>query len=666
MFFDDEILPLRKKAVLKQLPPIPVTGWRAPSEFPRLTEAAALSLDVETFDPELLTAGPGWARGRGHIVGVSLGAIDKAGNAAAWYFPIRHTVCPEQNLSINNVLSYVKFQLETNKPKVGANLLYDIGWLSEEGIDVKGKLFDVQFAEALIDETARVALDVLGQKYLNEGKETNLLYDWIRQAYSPNESELRADIYRSPPCLVGKYAEADALLPLRIIKEQWKELASQELTDLFRLECDLIPILIKMRRAGVSVDVELAHRMKVELEAETKELYKQIKTEYDYTLDSTSNANIAKFFDAQGVKYNFSENGKGSFEKEWLETLEHPAGKLLNNIRHHEKICSTFLQKYIIDKNVDGKLYPQFHPLKGDRNGTLVGRFASSDPNLQNIPARTKLGKRVRTCFIPDKGHIGWRKHDYSQIHYRLLAHYACDKGDGSADALRLRYSNNPATDYHMDVYYNVAPLLGWSLTDKEEIAIKRRPVKNVNFGLLYGQTNTALAHTAGFSQAQAKQFFDAYHKAAPYVRATMDAIGLEVQEFGFVRTLLGRRVRFNLWEPVFERKQFPLPYNQAIRQYGSNIKRAYEYRGVNYKFQGSEPDIMKTALRDCDNSGVFDYTGYPRLTVHDELDWSKIDDSPQMNEAFTFIQRTMENAIRLRIPVKVDATQGPNWGKVD
>jgi DNA polymerase-1 len=151
-----------------------------------------------------------------------------------------------------------------------------------------------------------------------------------------------------------------------------------------------------------------------------------------------------------------------------------------------------------LDKNINGKLYPQFHPLKGDENGTVVGRFASSDPNLQNIPTRTKLGKKVRQCFVPEQGQ--WVKFDYSQLHYRILANFAVDKGDGSANALRKRYCDNPATDYHLDVYHNVAPLVGWSTTDEEEIKDKRRPIKNINFGLLYGQGEKSLAYKAGFT----------------------------------------------------------------------------------------------------------------------------------------------------------------------
>lgn len=674
MFFENEVLPSRKRAALRALPAVPNTGWSAPSEPPNLAAAVALGMDTETFDPELNTAGPGWARGpKGHIVGVSLAACDRAGNRGQWYFPLRHTVEPETNLDPGRVFPWLKTVLETPVPKIGTNLLYDAGWLTEENIYLAGELHDVQFAEALLDETALVALDVLSYKYLKRGKQTSLLYDWIREAYRPNESEIRAEIYRAPPRLVGPYAEIDAANPLDIIQKQWPLLNAENLGYVYRLECDLIPLLVRMRRDGVTVDVEAAIKLKEELEIETRELYEKLYQQYGVRIEKVSAGEVAKIFDSIGIKYpkTSAEKPKPSFQKEWLAALEHPIGDEINEIREHEKMCGTFLQSYIIDKNVKGKLFPQFHPLKSDDNGTLVGRFASSDPNLQNVPSRTKLGKKVRIIVKPDTGHHCWQKNDYSQIHYRILADQAVDNGDGSADALRKRYNDNPNTDYHRDVYLSVAPLMSWDTSDEKHAEFVRRPIKNVNFGLLYGQSlkslmyKTATYFGGSFTAAQGKQFFEAYFTGAPYVKPTMKNIGQEVQRFGYITTVLGRRVRFKLWEPnSYGERGYPLPYEAAIREYGSNIRRAYEYRGVNYKFQGTEPDIMKHGMRDCLRSGVYDYVGVPRITVHDELGFSVRDDTPQSREAFAFIQRTMQDTIKLRVPVKVDVNRGPNWGE--
>lgn len=680
MLFDDIDLPKRKGAALRALPPVPKTGWKAP-DFPNLSGARAIALDVETYDPDLTTAGPGWARGRGHIVGASLAAIDHVGNTGKWYFPIRHTVEPETNLEPANVLAFLKHTLENPYTlKIGAHLLYDLGWLTEENIYVQGELHDIQFGEALIDNNARVGLDVLATKYLGEHKESDELKEWITKAYKPKKSAWRGDIYRAPPRLVGPYGESDADLPLRIWQAQAPIIERENLEYLYRLENDLIPLYIMMRQKGVRVNVEKAYLLKQELEGEVNDLYDHIRDEYGFDLESIDSRQVGKLLDRVGISYPRTKptksypNGNPSIDKEWLADLDHPLGQIIHDIREREKINGTFIQSYILDKNVNGILHPQFHPLRGESNGTLVGRYSSSDPNLQNIPSRTELGKRVRECFEPYKGHYGWRKLDYSQIHYRILAHNAVDNGDGSAEALRERYRNDPDTDYHQDVLFNVAPLMGWDTSDDEHNKFVRRPIKNVNFGLLYGQTEkslrkkTAAYFGSSFTEEQAKGFFDAYHRAAPYVKATMDAIEAEATANGYVETVLGRRIRMPLWEPFdnYRRQAIPLPKDQAVKHYGSFIRLAFAYRSINYKFQGSEPDIMKEGLRKCWRSGVFEVTGVPALTVHDELDWSQMDDSPETLEAFRFIQETMANAVKLSVPVKVDASEGPNWGKAD
>lgn len=692
MFFTDQQPITRKNARLLEPPPIPDTGWRPPSYFPNLIgNCSAISFDVETKEQDF-DAGPGWSRGKSHVVGVSVAARDRLGNQGAWYFPCRHEIETHLNLDPRNVFAWCNEVLDTPTiPKVGANITYDIGSLADEGVKVTGEINEVQFAEALIDSDAYVALDVLGHKYLKRGKHDTQLLKWQRAAYPfTPEDKRRRDIYRSPPQLVGPYAIEDAVMPFEVLDKQFPILDREGLNYVYRLECDIIPLMVRMRQVGVTVDLGIAEEMLYELEKETRELYAAVKRDYGYSIDATDSGQLGRLFDFVGIKYprntptDRNPDGSPQIRKEWLRDLEHPLGELLNNIREHEKICGTFLRSYILEKAIPifgsnnlAILHPQFHQMKGDENGTMVGRFSSSDPNLQNIPSRTKLGKRVRTCFVHDTGHAYWLKYDYSQIHYRILAHNAIDTGDGSAEALRQRYRDDPKTDYHMDVYKNVSPFLGWSQDYtldaegkyNEEIQLRRRPIKNVNFGLLYGQGISSLAYKSGLSGRQADEFFKAYHQGAPYVKPTMEMIAAEVQEFGYVTTLLGRRIRFTEWEPRVKDWDNPakaLPYREALSRYGSDIKRAYDYRGVNYKFQGSEPDIMKKGMRDCLNSGVFDYTGVPRLTVHDELDFSVREDTPAMRDAFAYIRETMQNAIRLRVPVYVDRSTGPSWGKAD
>lgn len=659
--FDENQLVPRKAARRNRPPAFADTGFRVPEgPIPGLETARILSIDTETYDPNIDAYGPGWARNDGFICGVSLATHD-----AAWYFPVAHTFDPSENIQqTEQFWNWLRWLLNENPvPVCGANLSYDFGWLHKYGVKPRGQIHDVQYAEALIDTFAEVALEILGWKYCHKGKTTSALYDWIRQAYPYTpETKLRKEIYRSPVALAGPYAMEDAALPLQVLDKQLPIIGRDGLDYVYRLECDLIPMLTAMRARGVLVDLEYANELKVMLGHGIKELYQKIKTDFDYSLADTDSRRLGPFFAYLGIDVPRTADGNYSVQKEWLKALEHPAGQMVLDIRQKEKLIGTFINGHIIGANVNGRVFPQFHQLRSDEGGTKVGRFASSTPNLQQIPARTKEGKMIRSAFVKDTDHECWVKFDYSQVHYRILAHYAVGPG---SDELRARYNNDRKTDYHRDVYNNVAPLMGWSLTDEDEIELYRRPVKNVNFGLLYGQSERRLAYTTGFSGAQAEQFFKAYFQGAPYVKPTMKATENEMMQNGFIDTILGRRTYFNEWEPAeYGVRGVPCSYEQARLKWGNNIRLAYGYRAINYRFQGSEPDIMKSGMRSLWQSGVLEYTGVPHVTVHDELGFSRRDSSPIVLQAFEFAQQVMENTIKLRVPLFVDRSEGPTWGK--
>lgn len=677
MFFTAfDNLPKRKQAVLKELPPIPENGWRPPQYFPNLSNAVTIGIDCETKETDF-DHGPGWARDKGHIVGFSVAAMARDGSRGKWYFPVRHETESEWNLDPVSCFGWLRETLASPTPKTGANLIYDMGWLTTENIDVKGELLDVQFAEALIDEEGKTALDFLGRKYGAGGKDTADLYGWLAQAFGGNPTGAqRANIWRAPPRLVGPYAEADADLPLTILARQWPVLEAQGLVDLFRMECASIPLLVRMRLAGVSVDLNRAHELDQELETDGDALEVRLFDMTGIRCNVNSPDDVARVFDAAGLKYPRTAGGAPSFVKEFLQAVEHPVGKLINSIRELRKIRSTFVQSYLLESHKPsgdpgrGTVHCVFHPLRSDDGGAKTGRFASSDPNLQNIPVRSEAGRKVRSAFITEPGHKFWKKIDYSQIEYRMLAHFATgvtQEEMAACERLRETYVNNPKTDYHDNTYAMVCPLMGWDFNDPDKVlrANRRKPIKNINFGLVYGQTEKALAIKAGWTPAQAKEFFGAYHKAAPYAKSTMKAIANEVQQFGYVTTIAGRRTRFELYEPTFERN-IALPLEQALQRYGSRIKRAYDYKGVNYKLQGSAADVIKRAMVRAFQDGVFDVTGYPKLQVHDELDFSVIDDSPQQREAYEYLIHVLENTTACRVPVAVDVKNGPNWGAID
>lgn len=651
---DHEAGTLRKRAQLRALPATPETGWRPPAEFPNLSSAAVIAFDVETKELDF-DNGAGWARGQGHIVGFSVAAVTHKGERGRWYFPVRHEHEGHLNLDPRAAFAWLRSVLETPTPKIGANLIYDIGWLTEENIFVEGPLFDVQFAEALLNESGLVNLDFLANKYLGIGKETSYLYEWCANAFGGKATaKQRENIWRASPRLVGPYAEADASLPLDIFAKQKPLLSAETLDDVFDMECRLIRPLVRMRRRGVRVDLDYAEKLYTDIKTDIMRLEGELKNMIGFEVNVDAPQSLQKAFDALSIPYERTAIGNPSFTAAFLKSVDHPAAALIRDVREHKKIASTFVRNYILQKNVNGRLHCNFHPLRGDDSGTRSGRFSSDDPNLQNIPTRSALGKKVRMAFVCDEGSHAWRKIDYSQIEYRCLAHFAVGPG---ADALRAKYNEDPKTDYH-----NVTGAL---VTEKTGITLQRSYVKNINFGLLYGMSEKLLASILGITLDEAKPLFRAYHDGNPYVGETMKAAAREVNAYGYITTIMGRRSRFDMWEST-ESKSFALPFDKALEYFGQAIRRAHTHKAINRRLQGSAADMMKKAMVELFESGVYDEIGVPLLTVHDELDHDVKDDSERTREAFRYIEHVMETALPLRIPVKIDAGSGPNWGAVE
>lgn len=646
---------------LGPLPEIPETGWRPPTEMPNIRHAKWLSIDCETYDPELTKNGPGWARGKGHICGISV-AVD----GGKWYFPMRHEVQKELNLDAEMVLRWARWAFGGTGVKIGANFLYDIGWLAHEGVTVEGQLYDCQYAEALLNETSKLALDELGWKYLRERKETDILKPWAQGYYLTGEKTWRKDIYRCPVTMVGPYAEQDAVLPQRVLMEQWGQIQQRGLNDLFHMECDLINLLVAMRFQGVTVDVGYASQLYDELGEEQKRQSDIMKHIVGFEVNTNSASDLERAFQNLGLSYGRTEpteanpEGNPSFTADFLKTVDHDFARAVLAEKSHAKIRGTFLKSYILDSHIPvagtnnlGKVYCSFNPVSGTEGGTRTGRFSSSNPNLQNIPTRTEIGARIREAFVMDYGHKHVRDYDYSQIEYRMLAHFAT--GAGAAE-VRAKYWSDPNLDYH--------DMIGELIFLATGIKLKRGYVKNINFGLVYGLGKDALAEALGVAVKEANDITASFHKAVPFARSTMEALTEEVNRSGIVTTILGRQSHFDLWEPAGYGKKgngFPLPYKAALDKWGTGIMRAYLYRALNYRLQGSAADLMKKAMVRCWKEGVFAVTGVPRLTVHDELFFSEPEGIP--DEGWAEMKNIMENCIPgINVPIRADFGVGCNW----
>lgn len=435
--------------------------------LPNPATVTVVGIDTETYDPDLIEGGPGWGRNWGHVVGISI-AIELN---KVYYFPLRHTVEPEDNVEAEPVIAYLKDLLSRPIPKVGANLIYDVGWLNTLGIEVAGPLYDIQFAEALINPDSRdLSLEAIAKYYLGTGKDSNELYEWCAKKYGGKpDSKQRANIYRAPPRLVGAYAESDAILPLQILEKQEERLEELGLVDLFKLECRLIPLLIKMRQRGMPVDILKAHEAREDMICSEDIMQGMMDVQAGFKINVMSGPQLAKYFDKVGLDYPKTAKGNPSFTGPWLNGQHTKEAKLINDLRKIRKARGSFIENAIIEKAINSKIYPSLHPLRSEDGGTITGRFSSSKPNSQQFPARDEeLAPIIRGIFIPEDGYTHWCKMDFSQIEYRMFAHFSGD------DQIIQEYQD-PVTDYH--------DLVGKLLGGK----VPRKLVKNYNFASIYG-----------------------------------------------------------------------------------------------------------------------------------------------------------------------------------
>ena len=652
-----------------------------------------VAIDLETYDPQLKTHGSGAIIGKGKVCGIALAFKDEK-----MYIPIRHRYS-HQNLDPKITwkrLNKILFQRDDVK-KVFHNAMYDVCWIRKEsGLMPKGPIYDTMVAASIIDENRtgkkRYTLDSLSRDYLGETKYKNDLEE-ISNVDDPmsNMHKLSWDQGR-------EYAEQDVSLTIKlwnVIKKEIKKPIStgtknvKTLESIFDLETRLFPCLVEMRFRGVRIDEKRTKTFGKELEDERNKILDQIKKETGVEILLWSADSFEPLLKQQNITdYKVTpKTGRPSITKLYLESHTNKYLKLIAKARQLDKLHNTFVTSILKYSN-KGRIHADINQIRSDQGGTVTGRFSMSNPNLQQIPARTEQGSKIRELFLPEEN-CKWASFDYSQQEPRLVVHYALklkDQDISGAMDMAERYNKEPDTDFH-DMVADMA-------------SITRKQAKTINLGLFYGMGKNKLARSLELETEEAKDLFDQYHKRVPFVRQLANSLQKYAEENKQIYTLEDRFCRFNKWEPrdkywnaeegrfvvqkykddengvkqimeeavpildgIDEAKDY-YKANRSLEQhkqdpfaenFESFCQPAFTYKALNRLIQGSAADMTKKAVVLLFEEGIV-----PHIQIHDELCFS-IESEEQAEK----IKTIMENAIKLEVPNKVDYESGPNWGTI-
>lgn len=680
------------------------------SDLPHWADYDRVALDIETRDDDLTTLGLGVRRGA-YITGVSFCCGDEHG--PAFYLPMRHDGGGNYG-EPDRVMEYLRHQARHFRGEiVGANLQYDLDFLEEEGVLFKPAFHrDIQVSGPLLDEPTlarmkdkdtgewywgeefhRMSLDAQAVRLGISGKDETGLNAWAAE----HKLHPKKDMWKAPASIVVPYAIQDVRLPLQIIQAHDVEIRRQDLGQVYDLESRLLPVLLKMRRRGVEVDLDRleyidAKALQIEHNA-CREVTRISGREMSID-DISKSAALAKILEATGVKVPLTEakisqktgkptGGNPSVKAEWLRSLDTPLADAILVAKKWNKVRTTFCAS-IRAHQINGRVHCTFNQLRqerddGDIKGAAFGRLSSSDPNLQQQPARDpEIGPLWRSIYLPDNGGQ-WACLDFSGQEPRMIIHYAeqtgCKGGADAANACRTDpdWDNHSMMAAMMYDEFRQADLLSDDKTVAKAAKQMRGEAKTIFLGLCYSMGEGKLAKSLGLptewvvrdpnerqwtvhpvsspeggalrkasarpfevSGPEGKALMQRFKDKVPYIKHLQDMVKNRARNEGFIRTLLGRRCRF----PI---------HPETGKLFG-------EHKGLNRLIQGSSADQTKMAMILADDAGI-----RMQLQVHDELDltiWN-MREAEQLNEI-------MVHAIELSVPTVCDIEIGPNWGHLE
>jgi DNA polymerase-1 len=572
-----------------------------------LLQQDSVCFDTETTGLDELTA---------ELVGIAFSWKEGTG----YYLPF-----PEDRLACETKLAYLKPFFENSKiEKVGHNLKYDIKVLQQYGLEVQEPIFDTMIAHYLINPDMRHNMDVLAETYLG---------------YKPQPiSELigKKGIYQGsmrhvPLEKQKEYAVEDADITLQLKNHFTKELATQEVVDLFhKIELPLVRVLASMESAGIRIDVDYLNELAKQFKEETLVLEERIYEQAGERFNLASPKQLGPIlFDKLKLvdKPKKTKTGQYSTAEEVLSYLakDHTIISDILEWRSIIKLSNTYIEALPQQVNPNSN---RVHTIY-NQAVAATGRLSSNHPNLQNIPIRTKRGRSVRKAFVPcDDDHVLLAA-DYSQIELRVIASLSGDT--------EMQEAFTKGEDIHASTAAKV-----FNVSLDEVTREQRGQAKTVNFGIIYGVSAFGLSNQTNLSRSESKALIDAYYETYPQLKAYMHQQVDFARENGYVETVLGRR-----------------RYLKDINSQNAVVRGASERNAVNAPIQGSAADIIKIAMLRIYKK-LDRFSSKMLLQVHDELVFDA--KKSELDELKAMIKNEMEQAYSLNVPLVVDVGTGNNW----
>jgi DNA polymerase I-like protein with 3'-5' exonuclease and polymerase domains len=542
------------------------------------------------------------------------------------------------------------------------------------GINPPANIDDTMAMASMVNENLpSFKLDYLCEWQGLPGKNEELLRQ-IMDHYKVPEKDIKKYIWKLESKYVGPYAEQDAMSTLNLAQKLRPLLAAENLEKAYQVECDLMPITLKMKQCGIRVDT-------IKAEEQADRILKGCSDDLDglcHTLNDEVNIKrirSSRWLEEMFLKMGLGKpprtmasetyrNGQASFDKVFMANHPHWFPKMVHSIKHRTDLAEKFLQKFILKYALNGRVYATINQFRSEYGGARSHRFSYSDPPLQQMPSRDdEYAPLIRSCFIPEDGQL-WCSIDYKQQEYRLIVFVAEHYRATGAKKAANRYRNDPDTDFHQYV--------------SDITRLERRRAKDTNFAKAYGAGILKFALMTGMDEEEAKSVFNQYDNELPFVKEISSKYSRMATKHGYITLIDGARNHFNLWEPTnrdyarerdYKEKDSSIDINPCLEaEYnrrkndpkhpwaGEPGRRTFTHKAFNRMIQGSAARQIKKAMVDLGKAGY-----QPVLQLHDELCFS-LDNEKQARECAKIMEEAMP---QITIPMLTDVKLGPSWGQL-